>query len=231
VARPAKVVRAVNWRHGMGELLLIVAGILIALAISDWNDSRVQREQEIALLNEIRYGLETDLAALESNLQAFRQGADDMGELLALFPSPPPYDPSMDRLFGTAYGIRITNLNTAAFETLKSVGLQSISNQDLRVGITLVFDHFYERLNGGHDVDAQVTFDILRPYYLHHFEDLKFNESATPMDYDSVMRDPYFLNIVNYRLEVLKRNQLETYELAIAQIRMVLQLLDEEISR
>ena len=45
------------------RLLLIVAGILIALAVSDWNDRRLQREEELLLLGEIQSALAVDLAA------------------------------------------------------------------------------------------------------------------------------------------------------------------------
>ncbi|MFC1688773.1 DUF6090 family protein [Pseudomonadota bacterium] len=229
--RPSKVVRAVNWRHAAGELVLIVAGILIALAISDWNEERVQREQEIALLQEIRYGLETDLKALESNLEIFIQAANEMDELQSLLRSRSSYDPSMDRLFGAVYGIRMTNLNTVAYETLKSVGLQSISNPELRAGIATVFDNYYDRLLGEQDIDMQVTANVMRPYYLQHFRDLKFGESATPMDYEEILDDTYFLNIVDYRLAVLRSNQLDSYGLTAVEIRKVLQLLNEEINR
>jgi uncharacterized membrane protein YidH (DUF202 family) len=49
--RVSKVVHAVNLRYAIGELLLIVAGILIALAISDWHDRGSQQERELLLLD------------------------------------------------------------------------------------------------------------------------------------------------------------------------------------
>ncbi len=46
----------VNWKYAIGEVVLIVVGILIALAAADWNDRRVLREEELALLEELRTG-------------------------------------------------------------------------------------------------------------------------------------------------------------------------------
>ena len=50
----SKVVTAKNLRYAVGELILIVIGILVALAISDWNEKRLQRQEELQLLAEIR---------------------------------------------------------------------------------------------------------------------------------------------------------------------------------
>ena len=46
--RPAKIIRAVNLRCAVGELALLVAGILIAPAISDCHEQRAPRERELS---------------------------------------------------------------------------------------------------------------------------------------------------------------------------------------
>ena len=38
MSRVSRIVTAVNWRYAVGEVLLIVVGILIALAVADWNE-------------------------------------------------------------------------------------------------------------------------------------------------------------------------------------------------
>lgn len=228
--RPARVVRAVNWRHAIGELLLIVVGILIALAISDWNDRRIERQQELALLEEVRTALATDLQSLETNLLEFRAAAVQIGKLSDLLEEKPPYDPSMDVLFGALYGIRTTNLNTWAYETLKDVGLQVVTNKELRLGIARIYDQYYESMDRNHEIENSVNFGLMRPYFMHQFSDLAFWRSATPIDYDFVVNDPWFKNVVDYRLAVLEGNQLTTYLEATDEIRNVLELLDAELT-
>lgn len=227
--RTAKLIRAVNWRHAVGELVLIVAGILIALAISDWNDRRVQRAEELALLAEVRSALVLDMATLEGNLELVTESADRIKHLIGLLEQKPAYDPRMDQLFGAAYGIRAANLNTTAFETLKSVGLQHISNPELRLRLVRIYDHFYERLITENGIEFTVTFDLMRPYYLQHFRNLKFSTSATPMNYEMVVNDPWYRNVIEYRLAILKANQLDSHPEVIADIRAVLKLLDAEL--
>ena len=227
--RPTKLVNALNWRYALGELFLIVLGILIALAISDWNDRRINRTQELALLSEVRAALRTDRAELERNLATVKRSVARIERLSRALKGGAPYEPAMDRQFGAAYGVHGINLNSTAYETVQSFGIQSISDWELRQGITRVFDHYYEQILTQRAIDTGVTLEVMRPYYLRNFRDLRFLESATPIDYAQLVDDTYFHNLVDYRLAVLRSNQLSTYPEAIAEIDAVLALLDQEL--
>jgi hypothetical protein len=221
---------APNWRYALGELVLIVLGILIALAISDWNDGRIQRAQERALLGEVSTALRADLAEFEGRLAVLRNSAPRIETLSQRLKAGAPYDPSWDALFGAAYGVHGINLNSTSYDTLKSIGLQSISNPELRQGITRVYDHFYEQVLIQSEIDRGVTLDVMRPYYLANFRDLRFLESATPVNPGLVIADTYFRNIIDYRLEVLRSNQLTSYPQVIGEIGAVLDLLERELN-
>ena len=220
---------ALNWRYALGELLLIVLGILIALAISDWNDRRIQQTEERALLGEVSTALKADRVELERGLTTLHQTVPLIEELSRKLKANAPYAPSMDRLFGAAYGVHGINLNTTAYDTLKAIGLQSITNFALRQRVTRIYDHHYERLLINSGIDTGVTLEVMRPYYLENFRDLQFLVSATPIDYKRVVSDTYFHNIIDYRLAVLRSNQLSSYPLVIAEIDAALELLEQEL--
>jgi hypothetical protein len=228
--RLSKIINAKSVRHAIAELLLIVAGILIALAISDWHERNLQREQELSLLGEVQTALTVDLAALEINLQHWSETEDQIKALLEILKNEPAYEPSYDQLFGAPYGMRPANLNTAAYESLKSAGLQTITNPRLRLSIAKVFDQHYESLVGIDDVEAHIVTDVMRPYYLRHFSNLVFLKSATPLDYEALVQDTYYQNIVEYRLTVIAGNQLGFYTRTIGDIRTTLDMLDDELN-
>jgi hypothetical protein len=229
--RTSRIIGAVNWRYAVGEVLLIVIGILIALAISDWNDRRLQRIQELALLEEIKLTLETDVAALETKLDEIRGAVEQLKSLEELLNNPQPYEPDMDRLFGAAYGFRMANLSSASYETLKSEGLQSVTNRGLRARIAHVFDHHYLLIEEWRDLEKATTVEVMRPYYLRHFEDLQFHENARPIDYQMIVNDAYFQNLIHYRIANLEFNPMTSYPEAIADIRSAIRKIEEEIAR
>ena len=227
--RASKIIRARSVRHAIGEILLIVTGILIALAVSDWHDRKLQRGEELLLLGEIQAALTIDLATLELKLQQWVETANQIKALIDVLQAKPPYNSSLDQLFGAPYGLRTANLNTAAYESLKSNGLQAVSNPVLRLSIAKVFDQHYEALTLMNEIDTDVTFDVMRPYYLKHFSNLVFLESATPIDYKMVVQDQFYQNIVEYRLSIVKTNQIAFYTLAITDIRATLDLIAKEL--
>ena len=58
--------------YALGEIILVVIGILLALQINSWNQQRQMIKKEGQFLNEINENLNEDLQAIEKNL-AFNQ--------------------------------------------------------------------------------------------------------------------------------------------------------------
>jgi hypothetical protein len=54
--------------YAIGEITLVVLGILIALSINNWNESLKERAQETAILNQLRVEFESNLAQLDEKL-------------------------------------------------------------------------------------------------------------------------------------------------------------------
>ena len=47
--------------YAIGEIILVVIGILIALQINNWNEYQKQLKTEKEILKEVKVGLESDL--------------------------------------------------------------------------------------------------------------------------------------------------------------------------
>lgn len=110
---------------------MIVMGVLIALAASDWQQERLERRVELDLLAELRTALSSDLAALEAQRERYQRIGDRVTTLLVILQSGAPYADSLDAYFGTLYGIDAPMLNRAAgpvnrSETLTGSSLVSI---------------------------------------------------------------------------------------------------------
>lgn len=58
--------------YAIGEIILVVIGILIALQINNANDSRIEKAREIKYLNNIKIDLYKDIENLEYNIE-FRE--------------------------------------------------------------------------------------------------------------------------------------------------------------
>jgi hypothetical protein len=145
--------------------------------------------------------------------------------------NPQPYADSLAMLFGSAYGFRLSQINTAPYEALKARGLQLVSDDALRVAIIRVYETGAAEIRRADDIITNVSFDVMRPYYLAHFRDLQFLEHATPLDYATVASDPYFHNLLDYRLTVLRRGVLSRYEATVVDMAHLIDAIDRELDR
>lgn len=72
--------------YGIGEILLVVIGILIAFQLDDWNSNRIEREQEKHHLISIQGDIQDDIANIENALagnEILSSGIDTLLEMLA----------------------------------------------------------------------------------------------------------------------------------------------------
>jgi hypothetical protein len=73
-------------RYAIGEIVLVVIGILIALQINNWNENKILRQQEKILLIEIYNEFNYNKTELESNLLRYKQSRESLLRIIDLFP-------------------------------------------------------------------------------------------------------------------------------------------------
>ena len=59
-----------DWSYAVGELLIVVTGALIALAIDQWNDNRLERAEEIEALSNILADIQADQRSFVFQLES-----------------------------------------------------------------------------------------------------------------------------------------------------------------
>ena len=130
--RLRKFLKAVSWTYALGEILLIVIGVTLALAATSWYEDRQERLTETEMLDQIRADLVDKRASLEDRLRLHQQQVDDIRQVVAFLDSTATDARAVSGLFravGRFYGIR---LNTSVYEVLKSRGLDLVSDSSLR---------------------------------------------------------------------------------------------------
>src|SRR5688572_11901929 len=55
--------------YGVGEIVLLVAGILIALAINNWNENRRDRAREVEILRQLKSEYRANLPQLHQKME------------------------------------------------------------------------------------------------------------------------------------------------------------------
>lgn len=136
-------------KYAIGEIILVVIGILIALGINSWNENRKQAIIETKYINDLIQDLDNDLVNL-SELISFMQIKDNSKNLVeSVLDENSVLSDSMTFHFYKQW--EITGMFTPSnvtFEDLQNSGnLNIIRNLDLRRSIVSHYnDYFNERL-------------------------------------------------------------------------------------
>ena len=126
--------------YALGEILLVVAGILIALQINNWNEARKNYELETSILIEIREGLESDLSDISYNMGSHQMILESQKAIIDWLNSSDPYTDTLSYHFARSNHSTVFVSKDAPYESLKQMGIRLIKNDSLRKMIADVYD-------------------------------------------------------------------------------------------
>ncbi len=165
-----KIISAVNWKNAVGEILLIVIGISVALTMDSWWEESKAHKDEISLLSQTLVTLRVDSEVLKERLSELRDRAHMFTELRQHVENQLPYTDELAPKFRLMTYWQTTGINTAPYEALKARGLDLISDQDLRLKLINYFDREVPRLEDRDAIDRIQTLEIFQPYFRTRFE-------------------------------------------------------------
>ena len=137
-------------KYAIGEIVLVMIGILLALQINNWNEARKDRVYEVKMLNQIKKALEQDYKFFTEHLLGRRHktqlNAVNFFKKSILQDSVD--QDSVDYHFNRLqHGLQVT-YNRGPYDALKSSGLDRISNDSIRNRLIYVYDFIYPRYEG-----------------------------------------------------------------------------------
>lgn len=156
--------------YALGEIVLVVVGILIALQVNDWQEQKTNRLAEITVLENIQHDLQSDTADLIFNLRYHRIFLENEKKLLSYLQRPKQIDINQIS-FENALGSPLFSvLHEASFFNLQNNNLGIISNNKLKQEISRHYDFFVRTIRAlENEKIAYETYPTKLPYFLKHF--------------------------------------------------------------
>jgi len=190
-------------RYAIGEIVLVVIGILIALSINNWNESRKYKNLEIATLIEIQKGLNQALNENERAEKANLRTLKSYEILLEHFEKKLPYSKSLNVNFSSLMAWQEPDFNYAGFELFKSRGPDLISNDSIKIKLLDIYEEKIQYLVNDHNkTEWNYNNTVMTPFYTNNFEiDLR-NKTAIPNDYTKLMNNQQFKNKLTYLMYI-----------------------------
>lgn len=177
-------------RYAIGEIFLVVIGILIALQINHWNDVRKDLEYEQEILYLINQNLKNDSIALSNELFKAKE-ANELTNRLIQQVATGNYSDSLNTWMGKIISFERFKSQSSAFEVLKSKGIGTISDNELQLALISYYDEILYNVYKSLD-DVEQSFKVdWQPILKQDFSDFKWREYCTPIDSKTFFEKPF----------------------------------------
>jgi hypothetical protein len=191
-------------RYAIGEIVLVVIGILIALQINTWNEERKTRVIETKTLKEIRSNLTFDLIELNSDIEIM-DSITIAGEAVIDYLA--KYDQPSDAF---KYNVQVSRINPhfdpmhGGYSLLNSKGLDIISNDSLRGAISKLYESSYPYYAKYENERIFKINNIILPKYTEYLSMVsdpdnffRGTSEISQSDYIALKNDASFVNVLN----------------------------------
>ena len=134
--------------YAIGEIVLVVIGILIAVSINNWNEDRLDLNQEKVIMKSLKIEMEKNLLDLEQNIKTLESSVEVYDYILQF--TGPDYQngaiQNYDSVISRTIGLAVWDPSTYTLNEIKNSGrLSKISNTELR-DLLMDWDSFYSNL-------------------------------------------------------------------------------------
>ena len=187
--------------YAIGEIILVVIGILIALQINNWNEKRKVDGEILKILTEIRSNLITDSLSIQEIYQLKVEDVNIQYSLInKLENGNIPYD-SIDFHLGRVMLARRIVLVDNGYQLMKELGLELLNNQELRNKLTSYYTNYVKKIYDDTGDDDYEFRTVFLPYTRNYFLDYNWGNQGVPADYEHLKSDRFFLTTLKINLK------------------------------
>jgi hypothetical protein len=218
-------------KYAIGEIILVVIGILIALQVNSAYEIKKRNTLEHTLLTEMYNNLRIDSLDNVGNIIRNELALNASRAVLKQLEERIPWHDSMAFHYAQLSNGSVSVPVRSAYENFKSIGFDLISNDSIRNQMNLLYEQQYSfaaRIEQEYAMPQRYM--ILLPHLLkkvHIVENWKWGE---PNDLESLMDDHEFMEVI--RMNVHEQEfYIEIYDGLLELNQSLLKLLQKELGR
>lgn len=195
------------FKYAIGEIILVVIGILIALQINNWNEGRKKVQLEISILKDIKSDLKDNINNLTEGIKHTKSSLSNNTRIIELYENKTPFNDSLLVCFSDFSGYWDPDFTYAGFENLKSIGVNLISSTSLRREIINLIEVEMDILDNSdisrmNQINTTLFLPLAKKYLRRNITLNQEYLPYVPTDYETMMQDEEFYNVcteIGYR--------------------------------
>jgi len=189
--------------YAVGEIALVVIGILIALSINNWNEENKARQIEYVTLSELKKNVIANIEEIDNVSKSVNQRIVSINVILTAFAKNESYHDSLTYHFGWAMVYDRMSMHLGAYESFKASGSQVVKDEMLRFEISNYFDHSLGQLEKYMIEVRDDFYNYMLGYLRKEFINYKAAEHiGIPKDYGALKQNESFILSLGIFLDV-----------------------------
>lgn len=225
-------------RYAIGEIVLVMIGILFALQVNNWNSARIARIHEVAIIQELIKSLSLDVKTIKFNISQHGKAENSCEIILKSLDGTIDFNDSLKKHFAAVHYYTTFSSARGVYESIKSRGFESISNNDLKFKIINLYDNWYGVHVKNQDILTDDILVIKREFNPNHFDKTQFFIPESPY-YGGEMLPNNFMELRNsnqykHNIRTLHSNHLSFSSINSISVTLIENLINdckEEIER
>lgn len=215
--------------YAIGEILLVVIGILIALQINTWNEWRKDRIKEENILHDLAKNIEINIQTFQNDINLLEEWGRSSEIIILALGNKTVYSDTLRNHFHLA---RVTKqklfVSNIGFQAYKDYGLDLITNKNLSAEIIKLYEFTIPSILSTNDLVNEVDAE----WDNHIVQNFDFVEGVglTPNDYESLFADHYYVSWVKAYNQG-RKSLIKTDQTLIKECENVLQLIRNELKK
>lgn len=227
------------FKYAIGEIFLVVVGILIAFSINNWKEGLKRDTAEMAILKEIKSGLEKDSLSINRAIGTLKLAEEGIRQAQRYLDNLPVNLDSVGYNFAWTLFETGLDLSIVPYENLKTQGIDLISSNDTRASVISYYENNYDIARESSS-GSFLKLDDFRRQAAVHFENIAFFEdiekgrasirSMMPRNLKKLKQDNLYRTYLNTRLADIETMIYFTFESIQEIIEEVKEKINQQIS-
>ena len=191
-------------KYAIGEIILVVIGILIALQINNWNEENKSNQRAQDILIEIKENLVFNSMQFQKEIKTENKVINSIDILLDNINNQKIYNDSLGKHFRFATYWSSARWKSSGYETLLSQGVELIKSRKVRESIIDLYQITYALISEDIRLTENNFSATILPIWLEFIERKSVgfsnaqNESAVPFDYEKVVLSEKFKSTLTF---------------------------------
>ena len=217
--------------YAVGEILLVMIGILLALQVNYWNENNTREKLEISTLKELKANLLNDIEDFEINIRYHKISIQSSKVILEALENKTAYHDSLGKHLSKIPVNPVFMPTTSAYQNLKLNGVTLISNDTLRRELQALYEARYVYTAKITDIGFKYDYEEFGKVYQKEMSHYILLREARPVDYTSLFRNQQFINLISHKMTRDKHRIIPNYEERIELVNKIIRMIDKELNK